>query len=40
LQSAAQQLLLNAPEKCEKPKLPQDVIDIQIIDGQIVASYK
>ena len=39
LQSAAQQLL-NSPENREKLKLPQDVTDIQIVDGQIVASYK
>jgi hypothetical protein len=39
LQSAAQQLL-NSPENREKMKLPPDVTDIQIVDGQIVASYK
>jgi hypothetical protein len=39
LQSAAQQLL-DSTENREKLRLPQDVTDIQIVDGQIVASYK
>ncbi len=39
LQSAADQLL-NSPENREKLKLPPDVSDIQIVDGQVVATYK
>ncbi|MGB8851021.1 MAG: hypothetical protein WCC76_14995 [Candidatus Acidiferrales bacterium] len=39
LQSAAQQLL-ESPENREKLKLPPDVTDIQIVDGQVVATYK
>ena len=39
LQSAAQQLL-NSPENREKMKLPPDMTDIQIVDGQVVATYK
>jgi hypothetical protein len=39
LQSAAQQLL-ESPENREKLKLPPDMTDIQIVDGQVVATYK
>jgi len=39
LQSATDQLL-NSPENREKLKLPSDVSDIQIVDGQVVATYK
>lgn len=39
LQSAAEHLF-DSPENREKLKLPPDVTDIQIVDGQVVASYK
>ncbi len=39
LKSAAEHLF-DSPENREKLKLPPDVTDIQIVDGQVVASYK
>ncbi len=39
LQSAAERLF-ESPENREKLKLPDNVTDIQIVDGQVVASYK
>jgi len=39
LQSAAERLF-DSPENREKLKLPDNVTDIQIVDGQVVASYK